>query len=143
MFSRIYRYHCADHVLPCFYPSSNEHLLEPILLRSVLIQDTVVSLTFFYLLLQTSLLFASLLQAVSTMAPHSQPVGSDNKENQTNASSDLTKTFSDNSSDSDSTSDLELYSEDSDDKDEDEPTMISLMMRASCLMNTIWPKWRA
>jgi len=28
MFSRIYKSHCADRVLPCFHPSSHEHLLE-------------------------------------------------------------------------------------------------------------------
>ena len=55
------------------------------------------------------------------MAPHSRPVRSDNKENQTNASSDLTEIFSDNGSDSDSISDLALDSDDSDDEDEDEP----------------------
>ncbi|EYE97833.1 uncharacterized protein EURHEDRAFT_409098 [Aspergillus ruber CBS 135680] len=54
------------------------------------------------------------------MAPRSRPVGSDDKENQTDASSDLTEIFSDNGSDSDSTSDLELDSEDSDDEDGDE-----------------------
>ncbi|ODM15181.1 hypothetical protein SI65_09420 [Aspergillus cristatus] len=52
------------------------------------------------------------------MAPHSRPVGSDDKENQTDASSDLTEMFSDNGSDSDSISDPELDSEDSDDEDE-------------------------
>ncbi|OJJ80594.1 uncharacterized protein ASPGLDRAFT_38957 [Aspergillus glaucus CBS 516.65] len=52
------------------------------------------------------------------MAPRSQPVRSDDKENQTDASSDLTEIFSDNRSDSDSTSDPELDSEDSDDEDE-------------------------
>ncbi|BCR83447.1 uncharacterized protein ACHE_10849S [Aspergillus chevalieri] len=51
------------------------------------------------------------------MAPRSQLVGSDDKENQTGASSDLTEIFSDNCSDSDSTSDLELDSEDADDED--------------------------
>ncbi|OJJ78465.1 uncharacterized protein ASPGLDRAFT_40768 [Aspergillus glaucus CBS 516.65] len=52
------------------------------------------------------------------MAPRSQPVRSDDKENQSGASSDLTEIFSDNRSDSDSTSDPELDSEDSDDEDE-------------------------
>jgi len=52
------------------------------------------------------------------MAPRSRPVASDDNENQTDASSDLTKTFSDNGSDSDSTSDPELDSEDSDDEEE-------------------------
>jgi len=55
------------------------------------------------------------------MAPHSRLVGSDDKENQTDASSNLTEIFSDNSSDSDFISDPELDSEDSDDEDEDEP----------------------
>ena len=55
------------------------------------------------------------------MAPHSRPVGSDDKENQTDASSNLTEIFSDNGSDTDSISDPELDSEDSDDEDEDEP----------------------
>ena len=55
------------------------------------------------------------------MTPHSRPVGSDNKENQTDASSDLTEIFSDNGFDSDSISDPELDSEDSDDEDEDKP----------------------
>jgi hypothetical protein len=64
------------------------------------------------------LLFASSPWAVSTMAPHSWPVGFDDKEHQSGASSDLTETFSDNGSDSDSTSDPELDSEDSDDEDE-------------------------
>ena len=50
----------------------------------------------------------------------SRPVGSDDRENQTDASSDLTEIFSDNGSDSDSTSDPELDSEDSDDEDGDE-----------------------
>lgn len=63
-------------------------------------------------------MFASYLQAVLTMVPHSQLVGSDNKENQTNASSDLTEIFSDNGSDSDNTSDSELDSEDLEDEDE-------------------------
>ena len=63
-------------------------------------------------------MFASFPQAVSTMAPHSQPVGSDNKENQSDASSDLTEIFSDNGSDNDSTSDPELDGEESDDEDE-------------------------
>jgi len=69
------------------------------------------------------------------MAPHSRPVGSDNKENQTDASSDLTEIFSDNSFDSDSISDLELDSEDSDMKMRMNPMTISLMMRASCLLS--------
>ena len=56
-------------------------------------------------------------------------------------SSDLTEIFPDSISDSDSTSDPELGSQDSGDKMN--PATISLMMRASCLLNTIWPKQRA
>ena len=52
------------------------------------------------------------------MAPHSRPVRSDDKKNQTDASSDLTEIFSDNGSDSDSISEPELDSEDSDNEDE-------------------------
>ena len=52
------------------------------------------------------------------MALCSQSVRSDNRENQTNASSDLTEVISDNKSDSNSTSNLELDIEDSDDEDE-------------------------
>ena len=52
------------------------------------------------------------------MAPHSWLVRSDDKENQTDASSNLTEIFSDNGSDSDSISDPEFDSEDSDDEDE-------------------------
>ena len=54
------------------------------------------------------------------MAPRSQPVRSDDKENQSGASSNLTEIFSDNRSDSDSTSDPELDSEDSDDEPGDD-----------------------
>jgi len=50
------------------------------------------------------------------MALRSRPVGSDNKQNQSDASSNLTETFSDNRSDIDSTSNPELDSEDSDDE---------------------------
>lgn len=52
------------------------------------------------------------------MAPRPKLIGSDGGENQSNATSDLTKIFSDNGSDSDSSSDPELDSEVS---DEDEP----------------------
>ncbi|BCR90556.1 uncharacterized protein ACHE_60442S [Aspergillus chevalieri] len=46
------------------------------------------------------------------MAPHSQPVGSDDKENLTDASSDLTEIFSDNSSDSDEDEDEDESNDD-------------------------------
>jgi len=54
------------------------------------------------------------------MAPHSWLVGSDNKENQSDASSNLTKIFSDDGSDSDFISDLEIDSDHLDHEDEDE-----------------------
>ncbi|ODM18215.1 hypothetical protein SI65_06086 [Aspergillus cristatus] len=77
------------------------------------------------------------------MAPHSQPVGSDNKENLTDASSDLTEIFSDNSPDSDSISDRKLIVRIQMMKMKMSPMTISPMMRASCLLNTFWPKQRA
>jgi len=79
------------------------------------------------------------------MAPHSQPVGSDDKENLTDASSDLTEIFSDNSSDSDSISDRKLIVriQVMKMKMKMSPMTISPMMRASCLLNTFWPKQRA
>jgi len=55
---------------------------------------------------------------IVSQSTRSRPVRSDDKENQSDASSDLTQIFSDNRSDSDSTSDPEVDSEDSNDEDE-------------------------
>ena len=55
---------------------------------------------------------------VPNMVPHPKLIGSDGRENQSDATSDLTEIFLDNRFDSDSSSDLELDSEVS---DEDKP----------------------
>lgn len=51
------------------------------------------------------------------MAPRARPVGSNDKEDQSDASSSLSEIFSDNGFDSDSGSDPEVDSEMSDDED--------------------------
>ena len=86
-------------------------------------------------------LLASSPWAVSTMALRSRPVGSDNKQNQSDASSNLTETFSDNRSDIDSTSNPELDSEDSDDENKSSDNTSD--NEDSCLLSIIWPKQRA
>ncbi|KAL2824351.1 hypothetical protein BDW59DRAFT_147535 [Aspergillus cavernicola] len=55
--------------------------------------------------------------SVSIMTLRPRPVGSDNRENQSDASSGLSKIFLDNRSDSDSKGDPEVDGEDSDDED--------------------------
>lgn len=110
-----YKSYRADHVLPCFHPSSRDHLSQRFLSFRSLSSSTKPLL--FSLSLSSSRTFF-VRQFPAGCVDHGASLPTGRIWQQSDASSDLTEIFSDNGSDNDLTSDPELDGEDSDDEDE-------------------------